>query len=164
MDEDVLEHFMFLKAPCALWLLGAGLFSQGIACNAEAAILPASAPAGQSRTSRKPDPQAQLLEYYRRYPDRYILVSNQTWKYDFVVRAAVHSFTLQNKATVGYCDIEVSFNYQSASGKTIQTQVVKVQGILEALRTLDARRVKVKRAPDTAEAVLVGVVKATVCR
>jgi hypothetical protein len=164
MDEDVLERLMFLKASCVLWLCGAGLLSQGIPCRAEPAPLLGSAPAGQSRTTRRPDPQAQLLDYYRRYPDRYILVSNQTWKYDFVVRAAIHSFTLRNTASVGYCDIEVSFAYQASSGKTLQTQVVKVQGILEALRTLDVRRVKVKGAPDSSESVLVSVVRATVCR
>lgn len=155
---------MLPKALCVLWLCSAGLLSQGIPCSAEALALFVSAPVVQSHASRKPDPQAQLLDYYRRYPDRYILVSTQTWKYDFPARTAIHSFTLRNTASVGYCDIEVSFNYQAASGKSMQTQVVKIQGILEALRTLEARRIKVKGAPDTAEIALVSVVKASVCR
>ena len=46
----------------------------------------------------------------------------------------------------------------------MQTQVVKVQGILEALQKMDVRRIKVKGAPDNAETVLVSVAKATVCR
>ena len=164
MLEDGLECLMLLKASCVLWLCGAGLLLQGIACNAGPPTAPATVSSVQSRTSRRPDPQTQLLEYYRRYPDRYILVSNQSWKYDHLARAAVHSFTLRNTATVGYCDIEMSFNYQTASGRSLQTQVVKVQGILEALRTLDMRRVKVKGAPNSSETVLVSVVKATVCR
>jgi hypothetical protein len=164
MDRRGLEGLMLLKAPCVLRLCGAALLLQGIACNAGPATTPTASSATQSRTTRRLDPQTQLLEYYRRYPDRYILVSNQSWKYDFVARAAIHSFTLRNTASVGYCDIEVSFAYQAASGKTLQTQVVKVQGILEALRTLDVRRVKVKAAPSDADTVVVSVVKATVCR
>ncbi len=155
---------MLRKVSYVLWLCGAGLLTQGITGDAEAASALAALSGGQSRTARKPDAQTQLLEYYRRYPDRYILVSNQTWKYDYIARAAVHSFTLRNTASVGYCDVEVSFNYQAASGKSLQTQVVKIQGILEALQKLDVRRVKVKGAPERSESVLVGVVRATVCR
>jgi hypothetical protein len=155
---------MLPKASSLLLLCGVGLIPQGIFCCAAPPTALAAVTGAQSRTAHRPDPQAQLLEYYRRYPDRYILVSNQTWKYDFVARAALHSFTLRNTASVGYCDIEVSFNYQAASGKSMQTQVVKVQGILEALQKLDVRRVKVKGAPDTSDSVLVGVVRATVCR
>ncbi len=155
---------MLRKVSYVLWLCGAGLLTQGITGDAEAASALAALSGGQSRTARRPDAQTQLLEYYRRYPDRYILVSNQTWKYDYIARAAVHSFTLRNTASVGYCDVEVSFNYQAASGKSLQTQVVKIQGILEALQKLDVRRVKVKGAPERSESVLVGVVRATVCR
>lgn len=155
---------MLVEVSCVLWLCSAGLLSPGTLCSAAPATALGTISGGQSRTARRPDPQTQLLEYYRRYPDRYILVSNQTWKYDFVARAAIHSFTLRNTASVGYCDLEVSFNYQAASGKTLQTQIVKVQGILEALQKLDMRRIKVKGAPDTSESVLVGVVRATVCR
>ncbi len=155
---------MLSKATCVLWLCGTGLFFQGLPGVAESAAAPAAVSAGQSRTTHRPDPQAQLLEYYRRYPDRYILVSNPSWKYDFLARVAIHSFTLRNTASVGYCDVEVSFDYQAASGKTVKTQVVKVQGILEALRTMEVRQIKVKGAPHTSEAVLVSVVRATVCR
>ena len=79
MDRHGLECLMLLKASSVLWLFGAGLLLQGIPCNAEPVTALASVSAGQSRTTRKPDPHAQLLEYYRRYPDRYILVSNQSW-------------------------------------------------------------------------------------
>ncbi len=155
---------MSLKTPCLLMLCGAALLPQGSPRNPVTPLLIASTVSGQSRTSRIPDPHAQLLDYYRRYPDRYIQVSKQTWNYDFVARAAIHSFTLRNTASVGYCDIEVSFNYQSVNGKSIQTKIVKVPGILEALQKLNVRRVKVTGAPGTAETVLVSVSKATVCR
>jgi hypothetical protein len=155
---------MLLKTSCLVLLGGAGLLPQGITCRAVTSTLFASTVFGQSRASRRPDPHAQLLDYYRRYPDRYIQVSKQTWKYDFVARVAIHSFTLRNTASVGYCDIEVSFEYQAAGGKSMQKQVVKVPGILEALQKLDVRRVKVKGAPDSAETVLVSVTRATVCR
>ncbi len=164
MDWQGMEHLMLLRSASVLLLCGAGALSPGIPSRAVTATAPAAVTGGQSRTTRKADPQAQLLDYFRRYPDRYILVSNQTWKYDYLARAAIHSFTLRNTASVGYCDIEVSFSYQAASGKTLQTQIVKVQGILEALQKLDMRRIKVKGAPDTSESVLVGVVRATVCR
>jgi len=155
---------MLLKASGILLLCGAGLIPHGILCHGAPPAGFAAVSGSQSRTAHRPDPQAQLLEYYRRYPDRYILVSNQTWNYDYVARAAFHSFTLRNTAGAGYCDIEVSFNYQAASGKSMQTQVVKVQGILEAYQKLDVRRVKVKGAPERADTVLVSVARATVCR
>lgn len=155
---------MLLKVSYVLWLCGAGLLTQGFTGDAEAASAFDALSGGQSRTARRPDAQTQLLEYYRRYPDRYILVSNQTWNYDYVARAAFHSFTLRNTAGVGYCDIEVSFNYQTGSGKSMQTQVVKVQGILDAYQKLDVRRIKAKGAPERSESVVVSVVRATVCK
>jgi hypothetical protein len=155
---------MLLKASSLPLLCGVGLILQGTLCCAAPPAALAAVTGAQSRTAHRPDAQTQLLEYYRRYPDRYILVANQTWNYDYVVRGAFHSLTLRNTAGVGYCDIEVSFNYQAAGGKSMQTQVVKVQGILEAYQKLDVRRVKVKGAPERADTVLVRVVKATVCR
>jgi hypothetical protein len=164
MDRHVQEHLMFLKTPCLVLLCGAALLAQGSPRSTLTPALIACTVSGQRPASRRPDPHAQLLDYYRRYPDRYIQVSKQTWSYDFVERTAIHSFTLRNTASVGYCDIQVSFKYQAANGKSMQTQVVKVPGILEALQKLDVRRVKVKGAPDSAETVLVSVAKATVCR
>ncbi len=164
MDWHGMEHRMLLKSSSVVLFCCAGLLSQAVPCKAEGLTSAPAVSGGQSRTAHRPDAQTQLLEYYRRYPDRYVLVSNQTWRYDYVARAAFHSFTLRNTAGVGYCDIEVSFDYQAASGKSTQTQVVKVQGTLEAYQKLDVRRVKVKGAPEASETVVVGVVKATVCR
>jgi hypothetical protein len=164
MDRHVRGRPMLLKTSCLVLLSGAALLLQGSPRCALTPAVTARTVSGQRPTSRRPDPHAQLLDYYRRYPDRYIQVSRQNWNYDFVERTAVHSFTLRNTASVGYCDIQVSFNYQAANGKSMQTKVVKVPGILEALQKLDVRRVKVKGAPDSAETVLVSVTKATVCR
>ena len=155
---------MLLKTSCLVLLSGAALLPQGSRSSVLTPVLVTCAVSGQSPTSRKPNPHEQLLDYFRRYPDRYIQVSRQTWKYDFVERTAIHSFTLRNTASVGYCDIQVSFNYQAANGSSMKTQVVKVPGILEALQKRDMRQVKVKGAPDSAETVLVSVTKATVCR
>ena len=131
-------------------------------------VCPGSVPvscesAGQSRPPHKVDPQTQILQYYRQYPDRYILVSNETWRYDEYSRTATHTFTLRNTATVHYCEIEVSLAYQTAAGKVLQTTVAKVPGSVNGLGKLEVRGLKAKKVPAGAETVVVRVTKALIC-
>ncbi len=118
----------------------------------------------QRRQARRVDPQAQLLQYYRQYPDRYIRVSKESWKYEEKSRIALHSFTLRNTASVGYCEIEISIVYQTSSDKTLHTEHFKLPDLLGPLCSIDVRQQKVKNVPRGAETAIVRVTKALICR
>ncbi len=146
-------HLMLLLD--GLVLLGAILFSAY-------AISTRLLPMGHLEQRRKIDPAAQILQYYRQYPERYIRVSKETWKYDGVSRTASHALTLTNSATVGYHLIDLRFSYETAKGKVLHSQVVTIQGILAPGATMDVRKINVKNVPDAAESVVVTVAKAMV--
>jgi hypothetical protein len=116
----------------------------------------------QRRLAQKPSPQAQLLAYYRDYPDRYIRISKESWRYLQGTRTAYHSFTLRNIATVPYNAIEVRLSYQDSDGKTLQTQTVKIPGVLAAGGTMEVKDIAVKRVPAASERVLVGLARALI--
>ena len=119
--------------------------------------------AGAYAEQRRPqtDAATQLLNYYRRYPERYIRISDETWSYDPVSRSAQHSFTMKNVASTAYYDIEVRFDYQTLSGKTLKTQSVKLEGNLGPLATRQVK-IKVKNVPLEAEKVVTAIAKAGV--
>ncbi len=104
----------------------------------------------QSPHARKIDPQVQILQYYRQYPERYIRIARETWQYDETSRTAIHSFTLRNSATVAYQDIEMRFSYESSAGKVLYTQVVKIPGTLAALGIRKVESIKVTKVPGAA--------------
>ena len=108
-----------------------------------------------------PSPSDQLFGYYRRYPERYLRISEQSWKYDPRRRSAAHSFTLSNVATVPYYYIQVRFTYQDSSGKTLQSKVVQV---LEGIAALGKKRIRagVKGVPKEAEQVVVSIESARI--
>jgi len=108
----------------------------------------------QRRPLPGPSPSAQLFGYYRKYPDRYLRISEQSWKYDSRRGVATHSFTLRNVATVPYYYIQVRFTYQTPKGKTVHTQVVQV---LEGIATLGRKQIRtaVKGVPLEATQALV---------
>ncbi len=118
----------------------------------------------QSRTPAKRDPQTQILQYYREYPDRYIRLSKESWYYDQIARTAVHSFTLQNTATVPYCEVQVKFAYQDEKGVTLVTQSQEIPGILQPYRPVDLKAFKVKGVNNKASNVVLTVSKALICR
>lgn len=97
-----------------------------------------------------PSPSAQLFGYYRRYPERYLRISEQSWKLDPVRGSAVHSFTLKNVATAPYYYIQVRFTYLDANGKTLLTRVVQV---LEGIAGLGKKQIRteVKHVPGKAD-------------
>ena len=145
-------------------LFGAIMFPGGISplCK-PARPMPAESDS-QSWQPRRMDPQAQLLQYYRQYPDRYIHVSKESWKYEQKSRIALHSFTLRNTASVGYCEIEISFTYQASSGKTLHTEHVKLPDFLGAFRSIEVSQLKVQKVPRGAETAIVRVTKGVICQ
>jgi hypothetical protein len=119
-------------------------------------------PMGAVEQKRKIDPQAQILQYYRQYPERYIRISKESWKYDANSRIASHTLTLTNSATVPYHLIDLGFSFETANGKILHTQIVSVPGILAAGGVMDVKKIRVKNVPNAAENVVVTVAKALV--
>ena len=118
--------------------------------------------AEQIRLPRRPDPQTQLLNNYRKYPDRYIRISNEAWRYDGRSNTAFHSFTLKNIAGVAYAEIEIGLKYLSADGKTLQSKILKIPGILAAYQTRKINELKVRSAPAESDQVLATIEKASI--
>ncbi len=127
-------------------------------------IFMAASGSSQIHGPQKIDPQAQLMKYYRQYPDRYIRISKESWRYNEKTRAAQHSFTLNNTAMVPYCEIQVRFEYQDEKGTTIATQSQQVAGILQPYRPVQQKDLTLKAIPARAVNVVVSVSRALVCR
>ncbi len=153
---------MFLKTPRWLLVLEAALLTGAILILAYKALMWVQPLSGLEQTphARRIDPQTQILTYYRQYPDRYIRISKETWKYEQNSRTAFHSFTLKNSATVPYKEIEIRFNYESSAGKLLYTQIVKIEGILGALETMKCEKITIKNVPPAATNVVLSVAKA----
>ncbi len=118
--------------------------------------------AQQIRLPRRPDPQTQLLNYYRHYPDRYIRISKEAWRYDDKSHTAFHSFTLKNSAGVAYAGIEIRLKYLSVDGKAVQSQILKIPGILAAYQTKKINELRVRNAPAGSDQVLATIEKASI--
>lgn len=118
--------------------------------------------AQQNRPLRRPDPQTQLLNNYRQYPDRYIRISGQSWKLDATNDSAYHSFTLKNIAGVAYSNIELRVNYLDAGGKTLQSKTIKIPGILAAYAVKKFQNTEVKSVPSSSDSVTLAVAKAAI--
>lgn len=153
---------MILKTPRWLLILESTLLLGAVLVLAYKALMWIQPLSGFDQTphSRKIDPQTQILQYYRQYPDRYIRITKETWQYEELSHTARHSFILRNSATVPYQDIEIRFRYESSAGKVLHTQVVKMQGILGALGTLKCQNVRVKNVPMAATNVVLTVANA----
>jgi hypothetical protein len=118
----------------------------------------------QSRSGKKPDPQAQLLNNYRKYVDRYILISGETWKYSDTAHSAAHSLTLKNIAGVAYADIEVKANYLDANGKSLYTGVLKIPGKLAAYSSKKFTNLTVQKLPGECDQAVLTIAKATIAQ
>jgi hypothetical protein len=157
---------MRLKAPRWLLILEAVLLSAALmflAYKAATRVLPLPLEAvEQARRINKPDPQAQLLEYYRQYPDRYLRISDEKWAYNPATQTAIHSFTLRNIALAAYAAIEVNLSYESASGKVLLSRTIKIEGPIAASATMEIKNKKVAGVPATAKNVVTTVAKAAV--
>jgi len=104
----------------------------------------------------------QLLNNYRQYPDRYIRISGETWEYDAGSRCAFHSFTLKNIAGVAYSDIELRVTYLGSDGKKLQSQVLKIPGILAAYGNKKFGRLKVTNAHNECDQAVLAVIKGSI--
>ena len=124
--------------------------------------IPALQGVGQTRSIRKPDPQTQLLNNYRKYPDRYIRISGESWKYDDSNLTALHSFTLKNIAGVAYSGIEIRASYLDANGKLLYKEVLRCPGILAAYQIRKIKGIKVKNVPLACEQALLAVITASI--
>ncbi len=153
---------MTIKTPRWLMILEAALLLGALLVLAYKALMFVQPLSGLEQTphSRKIDPQTQILQYYRQYPDRYIRIAREAWQYEETTHTALHSFLLRNSATVPYQDIEIRFRYESAAGKVLYTQVVKIRGTLGALGTLKCENIKVKNVPFAATNVVLSVANA----
>jgi hypothetical protein len=108
------------------------------------------------------DPREQVLEYNSRYPERYIRIRDQSWRYDQNTGAAFHTFTLSNSATVAYRSIRIRLLYRSAAGKAIETRSVELPDRLPALGSRRVSSIKVTHIPAASDTVLLEVVGAEV--
>jgi hypothetical protein len=113
----------------------------------------------QKRVSQKPPAQPTIIDYYRKYPDRYIRVENEVWRLDRDAKAASHSFSLRNLAVVAYADIEVRISYGSADGKVIKTFDMKIQGPLQGQATREFKSIKVPNVPLATKDAVITVLK-----
>ena len=118
--------------------------------------------AEQARTPRGPDPQTQLLNNYRKYVERYIHISGESWKYDDISHSASHSFTLKNIAGVAYSDIELRVDYLNSKGKSLQIQVLKIPGILAAYGSKKLANLKASNVPSECDQAVLRVSKALI--
>jgi hypothetical protein len=118
--------------------------------------------AAQVRQRRGLDPQTQLLNNYRKYVDRYIRISGETWKYDDSTRSATHSFTLKNIAGVAYSGVELNINYLNADGKSLQILALKVPGTLGAYASKKFTNLKVQKVPKDCDQAVLTVSKAVI--
>jgi hypothetical protein len=113
----------------------------------------------QAKTWKEKSPEAQIQDYYRQYPESYIHISQEIWPLDPASRTALHSFTLKNTAQVSYSDIETRFTYESSSGKTLQSQMVKLPGTPFPGATSGIKTVRVRNVPTASACVLMSVAK-----
>jgi hypothetical protein len=113
----------------------------------------------QLRMTQKRPVQPTILDYYRMYPDRYIRVENEIWKFDRDTKVASHSFSLRNLATVAYSDIEIRISYEAADGKVVLTRDIKIQGVLNAQETREFKGMKVTAVPESTKNALITLTK-----
>ena len=114
--------------------------------------------------NRKPDAKAQIMEYYRKYPERYIRIADDSWSYHPVPRIASHSLKVRNTAAVTYTSVRLRFTYESAGGEVLKSEAVTLPGRLGALRTIELKKLEVRGVPAAAWRVTAIVEKASVAR
>ncbi len=116
----------------------------------------------QAQFLPKVDPKTRIREYYVQYPESYIRIGKESWRYFGASGTAYHRFTLTNKATVSYDNIRIEVSYQSAAGKVVLRETIVLPGILEASGSREISDLEVKHVPSDSETVLIRVVGANV--
>lgn len=146
---------------CEILLLLAGLIV--LVYKAANRVLPFPVEAArQLRSTQKAPPRPTILDYYRKYPDRYIRLENESWVLNRDSHSAYHDFSLRNLATVPYTDIVVRITYEGAAGKTLRTYDLKIQGVLQAQATREIKKVKVNDVPEATQNAVATLLKARV--
>jgi len=142
---------MRIRAPRWLLILEGLLLLCAVAVLAyQAAMRVAPLPVArvsEMRRARTPDPKAQILEYYEKYPDRYIRIFDDSWVYNPVSQTAFHSLGLRNTATVAYTGIEVRLTYESRDAKVLKRWTLKIPGGLAPLQIRELQRIEVRGIP-----------------
>jgi hypothetical protein len=155
---------MRLNAPRWLLVFEGLLLISAVIVLAYKALMWVSPLRGLDQTphARRVDPLAQLQDYYRRYPERYIRAGGESWRIDPQSSISFHSLTLTNSATVGYEAIELRFTYSSASGKVLKRADVQIAKPIPALGSIELKGIEVKNVPAAAESVVTTVLSARV--
>jgi hypothetical protein len=144
-----------------IMLLVAGLTVLGY--KAATRILPFPVEAmRQKRITQKPPAQPTIVDYYRKYPDRYIRIENESWLLDPKTHAAIHKFTLRNLAIVAYADIVVRITYEGAGSKIILTHDIKIQGALQGQSVREFKNVNVNGIPESTRNAVATIAKARI--
>jgi hypothetical protein len=113
---------------------------------------------------RNADPQVRAQEYFAEYPERYLRIGDESWRYAQGSGIAFHSFTIRNSATVSYRDIEVRFVYRSSTGEDLRTREVPIEQGIAPGAVLKVASLKVTDVPAHADSVVASVAKAVVVR
>lgn len=116
----------------------------------------------QAQFLPKVDPKVRVREYYTQYPESYIRISKESWRYDSNSGTAHHKFTLTNQATVNYDNIRIELTYQSATGRAVHSETIALPGRLEVSGSMEISDLKVKKVPRDSDTVLIRVAGATV--
>ena len=153
MIEARRDHLKVFRTACLRFGLILWVLISCVPFDTGGGMIPV-ARCAQRHPPQKVDASAQILEYYRKYPDRYVRISDESWQYSEKSRVAYHSFTLRNSATIPYSAIEVRISYQTPSGKELKAELVKVEGVLPALGRLAVRELKVKQVPPAAKIIM----------
>ncbi len=111
---------------------------------------------------QKRDPKDLILRNFLKYPDRYVLITEESWRLDPATHIATHSVTLKNNATVAYTGIELSFRYESAGGAVLHTQTVPINDPIPASSTRVLKDIRVREVPAATKSVTTTVAKAVV--
>jgi hypothetical protein len=159
---------IFLKGARWLWILLPVLLSGSILVlvlvfRERMTVRPIPAAAiKQAPYFQKRDPKDLILRNFLKYPDRYILITEESWRLDPATHIATHSVTLKNNATVAYAGIELSFRYESAGGAVLHTQTVSISDPIPASSTRVLKDIRVHEVPAATKSVTTTVAKAVV--
>ncbi len=137
-------------------LLGAAMIYSGYKVATRVMPLPVKP------VQKKLSMEEQTRVYYQQYPEGYLRISKETWRYEEHLRKAIHSLTLTNTSKIAYGGIGLLFRYQDASMKYIKTCNVNVRGVIEPGGTLNIRDLETDGVPPEAVSVVASVAKAEV--
>lgn len=116
----------------------------------------------QAQFLPKVDPVKRVREYYAQYPESYIRIGKESWRYDTGSGTAYHTLTLTNQATVTYEDIRVELTYKSATGRALHSDTIMLPGRLPSSGSMVISDLEVRRVPRDSDTVLIRVVGAVV--